>query len=70
VKQNCGSEAIAVNAMKSIKNFPPRNCGKHHSDAPGRMFVVWAALVAIGLIVVSIAFGVGIDPGVSMLVYP
>ena len=57
-----------MNAMK--KNFPPRNCGKYHSDGHDRMFIVWAAFVAIGLIVVSIAFGVGIDPDVSMLVSP
>jgi hypothetical protein len=43
---------------------------KHRSDAFDLAFIVWAAIVSIGLIFVSIALGVGIDPDVSMFASP
>jgi len=43
---------------------------KTRQDAPDLTFVIWAAIVSMGLIIVSIALGVGIDPDVSMLVSP
>jgi hypothetical protein len=32
--------------------------------------ITWAAIISVGLIVVSIAFGVMIDPDVSMFLSP
>ncbi len=57
-------------AMKEMDNSPTRNRGKHHPDASDVTFIVWAALVSIGLIVVSVALGVGIDPDASMFASP
>jgi hypothetical protein len=53
-----------------MENSPTRKRGKYHPDSSDVRFIVWAALVSIGLIVVSIAFGVGVDPDVSMFAAP
>jgi|GraSoi_2013_40cm_1033754.scaffolds.fasta_scaffold53690_2 hypothetical protein len=53
-----------------MENSPTRNCEKYHPDVSDIALIVWTLLVSIGLIVVSIAFGVGIDPNVSMFASP
>ncbi len=47
-----------------------RDLAKHRPDAFDLTFIIWAAIVSIGLIVLSIALGIGIDPDVSMLASP
>jgi hypothetical protein len=47
-----------------------RDLAKHRPDAFDLRFIIWAAIVSIGLIVASIALGVGIDPDTSILVSP
>jgi hypothetical protein len=43
---------------------------KYRPDASDLTFIVWTAIVSIGLILVSVALGGGIDPDASMLVSP
>lgn len=47
-----------------------RDLAKHRPDAFDVPFIIWAAIVSIGLIVASIALGIGIDTDVSMLASP
>ncbi len=47
-----------------------RDLAKHRPDALDLTFIIWAAIVSIGLIVLSIALGVGIDPDTSILAAP
>jgi hypothetical protein len=47
-----------------------RDLAKPHPDASNLTFIIWAAIVSIGLIILSIAFGVGIDPDMSILTSP
>jgi hypothetical protein len=51
-------------------NSSMRDLARHRPDAFDLTFIIWAALASIGLIVVSIALGIGIDPDASMLVSP
>jgi hypothetical protein len=64
------SYSKSKDAMENIENSPTRKRGKYHLDTPDVRFIVWAALVSIGLIVVSVALGVGIDPDVSTFASP
>jgi hypothetical protein len=43
---------------------------KYRPDASDRSFIVWIAIFAIALILVSVTLGVGIDPDVVILVSP
>jgi hypothetical protein len=56
--------------VEYLDNSPTRNRAKHHPDGSDVRFIVWVALVSIGLIIVSIALGVGVDPDVSMFAAP
>jgi hypothetical protein len=56
--------------MEYLANSLPRDRAKHHINASHLTFVIWVAIVSIGLIVLSIALGVGIDPDASVLVSP
>ena len=56
--------------VEDKENSSMHDLTKTRQDAPDLTFVIWAAIVSMGLIVVSIALGVGIDPDVSMLVSP
>jgi hypothetical protein len=56
--------------MTKMDNSPTRNRGKYHLDASDVTFIAWTGLVSIGLIIVSVALGVGIDPDASMFASP
>ncbi len=56
--------------MEYLDNPPTRDRAKHRPDASHRTFIIGAAIVSVGLILVSIGLGVGIDPDVSMLASP
>jgi hypothetical protein len=57
--------------MEDMENSSKmRDLAKHRQDAFDLRFIIWAAIVSIGLIIVSIGLGVGIDPDVSMLASP
>jgi hypothetical protein len=43
---------------------------KHRPIAPDRKFIVWTTIVLIGLIVLSIALGVSIDPDAPVFSSP
>jgi len=45
-----------------MKHFRTRHSAKYHSDPSNLKLIVWAAIISIALILVSIALGVGIDP--------
>jgi hypothetical protein len=47
-----------------------RDLAKPRQGTSHLTFVIWAAIVSVGLIVASIALGVGIDPSVSMFASP
>jgi hypothetical protein len=53
-----------------MKNSLADDREKHRTGAFNPTFIVWAAIVSIGLILLSIALGVGIDPDASMLAAP
>jgi hypothetical protein len=53
-----------------MDSSPTRDRTKYHSDACDLKFIVWAVIVSIGLILISLALGVGIDPDASMFVSP
>jgi hypothetical protein len=53
-------------AVEDLENSPMRDRTKYRPDASDLTFIVWAVIVSIGLILVSVAFGVGIDPDASM----
>jgi hypothetical protein len=57
-------------AVEDKETSSMRDLAKHRPDAFDLTFIIWAAVVSIGLIVVSIALGVGIDPDTSILVSP
>jgi hypothetical protein len=57
-------------AVEDKENSSMRDLAKHRPDAFDLRFIIWAAIVSIGLIVASIALGVGIDPDTSILVSP
>jgi hypothetical protein len=57
-------------AVEDLKNSPTRDRAKTSPDASHLTFIVWTIIVSIGLILVSVALGVGIDPDASMLVSP
>ena len=56
--------------MESKENSSMHDLAKHRPNAFDLTFIIWAAIVSIGLILVSIMLGIGIDPDVSMLVSP
>jgi hypothetical protein len=57
-------------AVEDMENSSMRNLAKHRPDVFDLTFTIWAAIVSIGLILASIALGVGIDPDVAMLASP
>jgi hypothetical protein len=57
-------------AVEDKDNSSMRDLARHRPDAFDLTFIIWAAIVSIGLILVSIALGIGIDPDVSMLASP
>ena len=57
-------------AVEYVENSPTRYRAKRRPEASDLTFIIWAAVVSIGLILMSIAFGVGIDPDASILVSP
>ncbi len=57
-------------AVTDLKNYRTRYRAKHRANTSHLTFIIWAAIVSTGLIIVSIALGVGIDPDVSMFVSP
>ena len=66
------SEAV----MAGMKRAPTGDRAKYRPDTKYRQdtsdftFIVWAAIIAIGLILLSVALGVEIDPDVSMFASP
>ena len=52
--------------MAAREGFPMDDRARHHPIASDLKFIVWTAIVLIGLIVLSIALGVGIDPDASI----
>ena len=56
--------------MTTIWHFPVRDRVKYRSGPSNLSFIVWATIISIVLILVSIAFGVGIDPEMSMFTPP
>jgi hypothetical protein len=56
--------------VEDLKNSPTRDRAKTPPDASHLTFIVWTVIVSIGLILVSVALGVGIDPDASMFVPP
>ena len=61
---------MSEDVIADIKKFPMGNRAKYRHHAPDPTFIVGTAIVAIGLILLSIALGVGIDPDVSMFASP
>jgi hypothetical protein len=57
-------------AMEYLENSLTRYRAKHRPEAHDLTFIIWAAIVSIALILMSIALGVGIDPDASILVSP
>ena len=57
-------------AVEHLENSLTRYRTKHRPEASDLTFIIWVAIVSIGLILVSIAFGVGIDPDASILASP
>jgi hypothetical protein len=57
-------------AVEDEENSSMHDFAKPRPDAFDLTFIMWAAIVSIGLIVVSIALGVGIDPDAAILAYP
>jgi len=55
--------------MAGMEIFP-KGDRANHPNASDLAFIVAAAVVAIGLIVVSVALGVGIDPDASIFTAP
>jgi len=62
--------AVIRTKAKDMANERTHYRAKHRPNAPDLTFIIWAAIILTGLIVVSIALGVGIDPDASMLVSP
>ena len=52
--------------MGYLQNSLTRYRAKHRPEASDLTFIMWAATVSIGLILMSVAFGVGIDPNASI----
>jgi hypothetical protein len=56
--------------VEDKENSSMHDLAKPRQDPSHLTFIICAAIVSIGLILVSIALGVGIDPDASMLVSP
>ena len=56
--------------VTTMKNFRTRSSAKYYSDPSNLKFLVSAAIISIALILVSIAFGVGLDPDVATFASP
>jgi len=56
--------------MTTIWHFPVRDRVKYRTGPSNLTFIVWATIISIVLILVSIAFGVGIDPEMPMFTSP
>jgi hypothetical protein len=62
--------AVVSNEAKDMENERTHYRPKHRPNAPDLTFIIWAAIISTGFIILSIALGVGIDPDASMLVSP
>jgi hypothetical protein len=50
--------------------FPIRDPAKDRRNAADIAFIVWAAIAAVGMIVVSYALGVAFDPALTIFAAP
>jgi hypothetical protein len=56
--------------LNYLDKSPTRDRAKHRPETSHLTFIIWAAIISTGFILLSLALGVGIDPDVSMLVSP
>jgi hypothetical protein len=57
-------------SVKDLKNSPTGCRAKHRPDPSHLTFIIWAIVVSVAMILLSIALGVGIDPDVSIFLSP
>jgi hypothetical protein len=50
--------------------FPTRDPANDRRNSTDIAFIVWAAIVAVGMIVVSYALGVAFDPALAIFAAP
>jgi hypothetical protein len=60
----------APEVTTTMKHFRTRHSAKYHSDPSNLKLIMWAAIISIALILVSIALGIGIDSEVATFASP
>ena len=56
--------------VKDLENYLADYRAKQCPNAPDLKFSIWVAIILSGLVIASLALGVGIDPDVAMLTAP